>query len=468
VSFVPFKSINQQDCQRVHEASLKILRETGVIFHDPEALEIFKKHGARVEGETVFIAEDLLNKALATAPQKFTWRGRNEKQNRIVGEDILIQPNVGPVYVQDLDEGRRMGTLEDYIKIMKIGQASEVLDLNGGIPIDPSDIDSDVKHLELMLQMLKHTDKPIIGSCTTRDQAETMLDMAELALGGKEIFRSGHYVGVLVNPLSPLAYAPETLETMIAYARRNQIILLAPCIMAGISGPISLLGTAVLQNVEILAGLTLMQLVNPGTPVVYATASTTGYMKYASFAAGSPEAMMINMPNIQMGLDFYHLPTRTMCGINHSKALDAQAGYETMMSLTMAMMSGAHIYVQCMGVLDAIMTTSYEKIIIDEELVRRVRRVRQGIDTSDAALAVEAIQEVGHNGTYLTHPSTFESFRSLWTPTISDWTSHQDWTAAGAEDVTIRANRRFKEILAGAPDSLLDAAVEKQLRALVK
>ena len=469
MAFNPFKSITQNDCQRVHDASLKILRETGVVFHSAEALEIFKKHGARVESETVFIEENMLNDALATAPEKFTWRARNEKNSRICGEDLLIQPNVGPVYIQDLDEGRRMGTLKDYINIMKICQASDVIDLNGSLPVDPSDISSDTKHLEIMLQILKNTDKPIIGSCTTKEQAATMLDMVEIAMdGGPDFLQNNACIGVLVNPLSPLAYAPDTLETMIEYAKRKQIILLAPCIMAGISGPISLLGTAVLQNVEILAGLVLMQLVNPGTPVVYATASTTGYMKYASFAAGSPEAMMINMPNMQMGLDFYHLPTRTMCGVNQSKALDCQAGYETMMSLMMGLMSGAHIFVQCLGVLDAIMATSYEKIIIDEELVRRVKRIRRGIDTSDAALSTELIQEVGHNGSYLSHPSTFEGFRSLWTPTVSDWTSYQDWTAAGSEDVTIKANRKYKEILLAAPDTLLDAAVEKELRSLIK
>ncbi|MGI6679839.1 MAG: trimethylamine methyltransferase family protein [Dehalobacterium sp.] len=466
MTFQPFKMITAEDYQRIHEASLKILRETGVVFHSQEAIGLFQEHGARVNGEIVYLDAPMVEKALESCPKKFTWHARDEEKSVTVGEDILIQPNIGPVYIQDLDQGRRMATLKDLSNIVKLCQASDVIDLNGSVPVDPSDVEGAQKYYQIMYEILKHTDKPIIGACVTGPEARKMLEMAEIAMGEGSLEHPS--VGVLVNSLTPLGFAPDTIESIIEYSKRKQIILLAPCIMAGVSGPVSLLGTAVLQNVELLAGIVLTQLVNPGTPVVYAAASSVGYMKNASYAAGSPEAMMINTPNIQMGLDYYHLPTRTMCGISHSKALDAQAGYETMMSLMMGLMSGAHIFVQCLGVLDAIMTTSYEKLIIDEELVRRVKHIRKGIDTSDQALAVDIIQEVGHGGTYLTHESTFEGFRDIWTPTISNWDSYADWLAQGGEDVARIANRRYKEILAQAPESLLDSEVDKALQFYLK
>lgn len=466
MSFSPYKLIKQEDYQRIHEASLKILRETGVVFHSQEAIDLFKKHGARVNGNIVYIDAPMVEKALSSCPKKFVWHARNEERSVTVGEGILIQPNIGPVYIQDMDQGRRLATLKDLANLVKICQASDVIDLNGSVPVDPCDADKEKKYFQIMYEILKNTDKPIIGACVTGPEAKKMLEMAEIAMGEGSLDRPS--VGVLVNSLTPLGYAPETVETMIEYSKRKQIILLAPCIMAGVSGPVSLLGTAVLQNVELLAGIVLTQLVNPGTPVVYATASSVGYMKNASYAAGTPEAMLINTPNIQMGLEFYHLPTRTMCGITHSKVLDCQAGYETMMSLMMGLMSGAHIFVQCLGVLDAIMATSYEKIIIDEELIRRVKRIRNGIDTSDQALAVEIIQEVGHGGTYLTHESTFAGFRDFWSPTVSNWDSYQDWLAQGAQDVAVTANKKYKEILAKAPESLLDPEVDKALQRYLK
>jgi Trimethylamine:corrinoid methyltransferase len=355
-----------------------------------------------------------------------------------------------------------LATLEDYANIQKLSQAYDVVNLVGSIPVDPNEVPINEKYLRMMYEVLKHTDKPMIGFCAHTNQVRQQLEMIELVVG--KPLQENHYTAVLVNSLSPLGYAPETLETMIEYAKRNQVILLAPCILAGVSGPIHLLGTAVLQNVEILAGLVLMQLVNPGTPVVYATASTTAYMKGATYAAGAPEAMLINTASLQMGKDFYHLPTRTMTGITHSKALDYQAGYETMQSLMLGMLSGSDMAVQSLGVLDAIMATSYEKYVIDTEIISRVLRIKQGVDTSDEALAVDVIQEIGHNGNYLVHTSTFEHFRSLWTPNLADWESYDDWLQGGSEEIGIRANRKFKEILQNAPESLLDPDTDRVLK----
>lgn len=458
------KLIGEEDFSRIHEASIKIMEETGIVFQSEEALEIFKKHGAKVNDKTVYISRKMVEDALETCPTTFKWRGRNDEKSVTVGEGLLIQPNVGPVYIQDLDNGRRVAKLEDFANIQKLCQASDVVNLTGSLPVDPSDVGQAEKHLHIMYETIKNSDKPLVSYTVHGHQANQMLDMVELASGEKDFLANNHAIGVLANSLSPLAYAEDTIETIIEYTKRNQVILLAPCIMAGISGPISLLGTAVLQNVELLAGIVLIQLIKPGNPVVYATASTTGYMKSASFSGGTPEAMMINIPSLQMGLEFYKLPVRTMCGINHSKMLDAQAGYETMQSLMMGMQSGAHIFVQCLGVLDAIMTTSYEKFILDEEMIRRVIRVSQGIDTSDKALSVDVIQEVGSQGTYLTHPNTFEHFRSLWQPTVSDWDSYDDWTKAGAEDVAVRANRKYKEVLQNAPETLIDSELDKVLK----
>ncbi|MDA8220991.1 trimethylamine methyltransferase family protein [Desulfosporosinus sp.] len=460
--------IGKEDYTRIHEASLKILAETGVAFHDDEAVELFKKHGARVNGKVVYISRELVEKALAATPSKFKWSARNDQQSVIVGDGFIQQPNVGPVYIQDMDKGRRLATLQDYTNIQKLCQASDVINLVGSIPVDPSDVANENKHLSMMYEIIKNTDKPIIGMCTEGLQAKHQLDMVAMAVGGQQFLADNPCVGVLVNPLSPLAYAPETIQTMREYAKLRQPLLLAPCIMAGVTAPISLLGTSVLQNTEFLAGLVFSQLVGPGTPVVYGNASTRSYFKRASFCAGTPEAMMINTSNIQMGLEFYNLPTRTMCGITESKILDAQAGYESMMSLMMGMMSGAHIAVQCLGVLDAIMATSYEKFILDEEMVRRALHIYKGIDTSDEALSVDIIQEMGQNGSYLMHTNTFEHFRESWTPTVSEWGSYDEWVTQGSEDVVVRANRKYKEILNNAPESLIDKDLDNDLQRYIE
>lgn len=464
----PIEVISSQDFDKIHQASLTILQTTGIRFHNPEALALFKRHGAKVDGETVHITGPMVEAALATCPRSFAWSGRNPARTVTVGEGFLVQPNVGPVFIQDTENGRRLARLEDYANIIKICQDGPDIHLNGSIPVDPSDVPAGAKHLHMMHAVLANTDKPILGFCFEGAKVRQTIEMVEMAMGGADFLERHHCLGVLVNPLSPLGFAGETIETIMAYASRNQIVLLAPCIMAGVSGPISLLGTAVLQNVEILAGLVLAQLTRPGAPVVYSTASTTGYMKYGSFAAGAPEAMLINTPNIQMGRDVYHLPTRTMCGITHAKEIDCQAGYETMMSLLMGVLSGANIGVQCLGTLDALMTISYEKMIIDQELISRVLRIQRGLEVSQEALAVEVIQRVGPGGNYLLHPSTFARCRSLWMPTVSDWESHDAWKAAGSQDPVGRAHRKYKEILSRAPQSFLAPELDRDLRRYIE
>lgn len=461
------KALSQDDLVRVHEASLKILAETGVVFHNEEALEIYRKHGAKVVDKTVYFTREMVEKALETCPTTFRWRGRNAERSVTVGEGFLIQPNLGAVYIQDLDRGRRLGKLEDYANLQKLSQASDICTMVGAIPVDACDVKSEEKHLKLMYETIRNTDKPIVGFCCHGHQAREMLDMVELAMGEKDFLKENHCAAVSVNPLSPLAHSPEGLETIIEFAKRNQIIYILPCILAGVTGPVSLLGTAVLQNVEILSGIVLTQLINPGNPVVYAPASTAANMKRASYITGTPEMMLINMANIQMALEYYHLPTRTMCGMTDAKTVDCQAGYETMQNLMMGMLSGAHIVYQNMGVLDAIMATSYEKFIIDEEIIKRVMRISQGMDTSDKALSIDVIQEVGSAGSYLTHTNTFEHFRSLWTPSISDWDSYEDWEKAGSEDVVVRANKKYKEILQNAPETLIDAELDNELKAFM-
>lgn len=458
--------ISIEDFQMIHDASIKILEETGVAFHCEEALEICRSHGAKVLGNTVYFTRKMVEEAIEKCPESFTWTARNVEKSVTVGEGFLIQPNLGPVYIQDLDRGRRMATIEDFGNIQKLCQHSDVVHLVGSIPVNPSDVPQKEKHLHIIYETLRNSDKPIIGHTGYRHEAQQTLEMIEIALGRK--LNEGHYAGVAINPLSPLGYSKDALETIIEYAKRNQIVFLAPCIMAGVSGPITLLGTAVLQNIEILAGLTLIQLINPGNPVLYSIAANTAYMKTGSFIGGNPEGLLMDIINLQMGIDYYKLPTRILSGVTDSKVVDCQAGYETMQNLMLGVLGGGHIVVQCMGVLDAIMTTSYEKFIIDEELVRRLVRIKQGVEVSKDSLALEAIQEIGHSGSYLTHQSTFEKFRSRWMPTISGCESYSDWTTAGSEDVVIKANRKYKEILNNAPENLLDPHIDQEILKYIK
>ncbi len=463
--------ISEADMEWIHAASLKILAETGMVFHCEEALTICKSHGAKVNGNTVFFPKKLIRQVLESAPKTFRWKARNDDHSVTAGDDsekLLIQPNAGPVFIQDLDHGRRKATLKDFANIIKLCQASDLVNLIGSFPVDPSDISPDKKHLYMMYEILKNTDKPLIGFETDGPKVRQTLDMVAIAMGQKDFLLNYPSVAVGIAPLSPLAYDRATCETIIEYAQQNQPVFFTAAIMAGFSGPISLFGTTILHNAEVLAGIALAQFVNPGNPVAYSIGSTVANMKNGNFITGSPEMMLIHLAALQMGLAYYHLPTRSMCGMTDSKILDCQAGYETMQNLLLGALGGVHIIFECLGVLDAAVTTSYEKLMIDLEILSRITRIFEGFDTAGKEQALKIIQEIGHEPKYISHEDTLTNFRSQWRPALSEWGLYEDWQASGSLDVAVKANRQFKEILKAAPSSLLDPHADKALQKYIR
>ena len=464
------KAVSEDDLSRIHETSLKLLKETGCVFHREEALEIFKKHGAKIDGKTVFFPKVMIEKAMKTVPRSFRWRARNEVFSTTIGDQgFKLAPNAGCIFVQDLDSGRRLAKLDDVRKIQKIHQHSDVTDFVGHNPCDPSDIDPLNKHLYITYETLKHTDKPLISYVgPSKGQAYETLQMMKIAFGEKDVLENYHVLGLGILPNSPLSYPEGALRAITAFAGHNQPVMIGVAMMGGITGPLNLMGIALQQNAELLAGTTYVQLIKPGCPVVWCPSSTVAWLKTANYNTGTPEGMLPNIAGFQMAKDFYHVPTRSMAGLTDSKEVDCQAGYETMQNLMVAMLGGAQIIYEALGVLDGITTTSYEKIIIDEELYSRARRIFQGVDTSSEQLSLHTIQEVGCEGEYLSHTSTLNNFRYMWQPTVSNWDTHDEWQLAGSEGVVMRANKIWKERVKTAPETFLEPDVDKDLTAYVE
>lgn len=461
-----FKLVNKSDLQRIHKETIAVLEQTGINFHSEEALEIFKKNGAKTKGQIVYISGEMLEKAINSIPKQFTWHAIDPQHNIQVGGEqdrVHIMLDHGSVNIQDIESGRRKSKMVDLIKLYKLGQASEVCNVIGQAPVDPSDADKKFKHLQITQQLLNHTNKPLMSyPVTTQTETADIFDMIEIVMG-RGYLNNHPAVGVSVCALSPLQYAADSCETILAYAKRKQVLMTLTCAMSGVTAPIGLIGTAILQNAEILGGMVLSQLVNPGTPFVYSPASAVPNMKTAGYITGSPESNLINIVNLQLANELYHIPTRTMAGLTDAKTVDCQAGLETMQNYFTLMMSGTHMINECIGTLDSILTVSYEKFMIDEEMMSRMLRIMEGVSTTDADFDITSIQKIGQTGTYLTQPDTIKNCRSTWVPTVSDWDSYDKWEAMGSEDIVVRANRKYKEVLKNCPESLLRDDVAEQL-----
>ena len=309
---------------------------------------------------------------------------------------------------------------------------------------------------------LRHTTKPILGYTLSNSvqQARDYLGLFELACGPFDKVKVAHVLG----PASHLAYDPLALGIVKEFVKLKQAILASSCALTGLSGPIDLLGASVLQLVEPLALITFIQLYNPGTPVAVNLSTSITNMSQLTPACGSPESIMLSLPNIQMYLDYYHIPVRLNAGVNSAKKPDYQAAMETMQGLMTSIFAGVNMVYMASGGLENYRTFSFEKFMMDEEMLSRIFRLRQGIKFSEEAMSVEAIHEVGPGGSYVTHKSTLQKFRNLWLPTVSNW----NVSAKLNDDIVVQAKELIKKRLAAAPESMLDPALEKELKHYIK
>lgn len=466
-----FRVVDEHTLSKLHETTLDILSNTGIVFRSDACLNIFLQHGARVEGHTAFISEQMVEKAIETAPSSFEWHARKDDKTITVGEQqkgIHVGLNNGAIYIQDRGQGeeRRPGRLQDLINLYKLAQQSKICTIVGQIPVEPADITHPLRYLEIFKQLLVHSDKPLFGYVGTSSELAHMFDMIKISLGagvGDNNIFAKHRIGVSLNPLSPLQYDKIPCETLLAFAGQNQPVMILSCAMAGVTSPIDPMGTVVLQNAEILAGLVLAQLINEGTPVVYSPGSVVPNMRTAAYVTGNPASNLINLTNIQLAKEFYNIPTRCMAGLTDAKIHDGQAGLETMQNYMMLAMGGVNMVNECFGILDSIMTVSYEKFIIDEEIMSRVHCIMKGIDAFEPDFSKQIINDSGHGGSYLMHPSTLSHCRDFWTPSVSTFQSYDNWKKHGSKSVVQRAGDIFKQRLAQCPDKVIEDDIDREL-----
>lgn len=453
--------------EKVHQSTLKILAEVGVNFHSRVAVEILKKHGLKVDGIRAYFDEQTVEKCLASCPKTFKIHARDEDKTVDLGAKMVVATATGALYHEDTIDGRRPAVLNDFINIQKLYQTSDVVDMSGYTTVYPSDVPATKKFLVMTRESLKYTNKPMINPMSHASETLAMLKMLEIAFEDSDIFKKKCVTGAGITPLNPLQYGEEALETMMIYAERGQALFLAPASMIGLSSPISLMGTVVQQNAEILAGLVLVQLINPGSPILYMPGSFTGYMKTAGCAVSGADSYLANAVNFQLARRKYGLPLRGNASISEAKELDAQAGAETMQGIMMAMLGGVSMFHISLGIMDSILCFSPEKMIIDEEIYSRSAHIMKGPALSESDFALDVIAEVGPGGSYITHKSTQRNFRKLWTPTVSSWDSYQHWEGQGKPSLAQRAAEVVKKRLAQATETYLSPGAEKAINDLV-
>jgi trimethylamine--corrinoid protein Co-methyltransferase len=457
-------ALTQGQMTKIHDASMNILSSVGVAFNDTESIDIFKKNGFKGDGKIVFFPENKVREALESAPQRFTLAARNPANSVQLGDDdFVLVPGYGAPFVITSDGQKRNAIMEDYDNFCKLVQTSKFIDMNGFMMVEPSDIPAETAHLDMLLSSIVLCDKPFMGSPVSREGARDAIEMAGLVWGGKDKIKETPVTVSLINSLSPLQFSEEMAGSLIELARYGQACVLASLAMAGASGPVELAGILAMQNAEILAGLTLAQLVKPGVPIIYGSTSSPMDMRTGGLSIGAPELSMIVSCTAQMAR-FYHLPSRSGGGLTDANFPDAQAGIQSAMALITAARNGINFILHACGILSAYVAMSYEKFMIDEELCGMVKKLIEPIEISDASLDLATIKEVGIGGNYLTQAKTFELCRTaFFLPELMTVQDYDSWQSAGGKRVDERASDSVNKRLANYEKPDIDPAIESEL-----
>ncbi|MFP6728877.1 MAG: trimethylamine methyltransferase family protein [Alphaproteobacteria bacterium] len=468
--YAPVKVISDDHVETIHHQALRLLEEIGMDFWSEEALDILTEAGADVDrgNRHVKFDHELIEQNVARAPAEFTMYARNPERNLRFGTNFINFGCIGtPAYCSDIDSGRRPGTYEDLCKFVRIVHRLDIVHFIAAYPVEPQDLPVPVRHLEAYRAYTTLTDKVWRAVTIGRQPVEDAIDMLGISRGvdrdhlAKE---PGLFANINVN--SPLRFDGPLLDALIAMARCGQVVLVSPFTMAGATAPVTLAGTLALQHAEALAGIALAQIVRPGCPVIYGSFATNVDMRSGAPAFGTPEMTKMTIAGGQMARR-QNLPYRSS-NATASNVVDAQAAYESQMSLWASVLGHASMVHHAAGWLEGGLTGSFEKMIVDAEMLQMMAEFLRPIEVDEETLAFEAVAEVGPGGHFFGAKHTLERYETaFYQPLVSDWRNFEAWEEGGGLTATQRANGIWKGLLDDYEPPEIDESTIEELNAFV-
>lgn len=466
----PLQPLSEDALERIHQASLTILQEIGLDLLSPSMRSIAAAQGAdvRAGSERVRFPQEVVEHHLRQAPSRFKLHGRGPGRDLDIGGDASVFGCVSSApNCSGLGQERHSGTFEDFRNFVRLGHALNAIHFFGGYPVEPLDLPAPVRHLDCLREFVRLTDKVFHPYCLGRERIMDALEIAAIATGRtREQLREHPCMYTVVNTSSPLRIEGAMLEGMIEMARHRQPICITPFTLAGAMAPVTLAGALAQQNAEALAGIVLVQMIEPGAPVLYGAYTSNVDMKSGAPAMGTPEYFRCVLASGQLARR-YRLPYRSSGG-NASTSADAQSVYETTFALWGAVLGQANLVMHAAGWLEGGLCASFEKLVIDAEVLQGLGECFRPIEVSDSELALDAIREVGPGGHFFGTGHTLARYQdAFYQPLLSDWQNHGAWVAGGSHDALHRAGTIARSLIAAHQPQRLEPQVHEALDAFV-
>ena len=463
----PMEILSSDQVEAIHHTALTVLEEIGMKVLEPRARRHYRDAGAEVDDAEmrVRLSRDLVATLIANAPASFTLHARNPARSlKVGGKDAFFSAVGGPAYVADLDRGRRAGTYAEMCDFIRLIHSLNVIHQEGGGPFEPLDLPANTRHLDLHYAQITLTDKNWQPLGLGKERAIDGLEMAARSLGTTREGLAGSTVFTcIINTNSPLQLDVPMAEGLMTMAEHGQCVVVTPFTLAGAMSPVTIAGALAQQHAEAMAGIALCQIVRPGVPVMYGGFTSNVDMRSGAPAFGTPEYAQAAQASGQLAR-FIGVPFRSS-NVTTANDVDAQAAYESQMALWGAMTGQAHLILHAAGWLGGGLTASFEKLIVDAEMLQMMSAYLEPFEVSPESLALEAMREVGPAGHYFGAAHTMARYETaFYTPMLSNWDNYDNWRERGSATARERANAIWKQLLGEYQKPAIDPAVDESLK----
>jgi trimethylamine--corrinoid protein Co-methyltransferase len=463
----PLQMLSADDVERIHQASLDVLADIGVMFHSQRALDVLEAHGAVVDRDTTVarLPAATVEEALKTLPAAFTLGGRApEFDLPLDGEHVYLCSDGCATFVRAADGTVRPSVKQDVYDAARVVDGLPNLSATSAL-VSAQDTPEESRVLHefdaCMRASRKHS---IVVSIKDATEAKPLIRMAEAVAGGSAELKARPTFSVILCTVSPLHQERFGMELAFALAAAGIPLMLYPMPILGATAPVTPAGTAVVNNTEILAAITAVQLACPGAKIVHAGGPTALFMRTGAYFANVPEALMLRAAQAQMA-GFYGLPAGLGWGGTKAKQPEAQAAYENTLGLLLEMAAGADFLFGA-GLLDSVQQMSLEELVIADEVFGMVTRLVRGVTVDRETLAVDLIKKMGLKGDYLSDPHTRRHVRELWQARLGETGTYEGWKAAGSPRLEDKARAVADGILASAPPAF-PAELDREFTAII-
>ncbi|MEL7567430.1 MAG: trimethylamine methyltransferase family protein [Dehalobacterium sp.] len=466
MEFVNF--FNPSELQRIHDASLEILENIGLLVHNEKARNIYVKHGCIVDAQSglVKFPAKVVEECRKSFVPTYTFTARDPQFDRVLPDHrpVVVTASSAPNVIDPKTGKERRGTSTDIANIAHLINELPAFDVFS-ISVLANDAPKDQISISRFYPALKNCKKPVRSNTPTIRDLEQVLELGYTIAGSKEAYLERPFINHHYCPVvSPLTMDVESTESVIYLTEKGLPVYGTIVPNAGLTSPMSLLGTLTLGNAEFLALSSLIQMIRPGAPMIYAVLSTVADMRTGAYASGAIETGILQMGHTMMAR-FYNVPSGGYIGLTNAQTTDAQSGYETGMNTTGALLAGSDLF-NMGGLLGGLMAFDFAKAVMDNEIAMMLKQVRRGIEFSEEGLCLDLIKEIGPGGSYMDAMHTLEHMREVaYFPKVAGREMRAQWAVSGQLTARDRAMEEANRILSQENPARFSDELDAKVRA---